>query len=145
MNFADPQRFIKTGFLGLLAACMTTPNVLLTPQAAFGFTSNPSKTETIRQTQALNEIQNSSSKPLMAEQPAVKQVAKASEPSYLISPIKNESNVNAFILIFLCGVLPTGVVFLRWRRKQRDRPQTLEAQIEMLERIWKKSPQYRRH
>jgi hypothetical protein len=75
----------------------------------------------------------------------VKQSAVA-QKSYLISPTQDELISNV-LLAFLFFVLPVGVAFAIWKQEKRDRARllTLDARIEMLERIWKKSPQFPQH
>ncbi|MGA7934658.1 MAG: hypothetical protein WCA35_14025 [Kovacikia sp.] len=146
MSLNHIQSPIKIGFAGWLAVCVAMSGAFLTPQAAFGqdLKTQP-KLEAVKQPETLSREQNF----LGNSSPGGNLVPKpvnASQTSYLISPTQDELISNV-LLAFLFLVLPAGVAFAVWmqERRDRDRTLTLNAQIQMLERIWKKSPQYPQH
>jgi hypothetical protein len=142
LNAISPS--IKNGFVGLLAACVATGGVVF-PQAAFGQNGTVHPLETFKQTETSNGAQNFLGNTPESQPPLVKRSAVA-QKSYLVSPTQDELISNVF-LAFLFFVLPAGVAFAIWKQEKRNRAQllTLDARIEMLERIWKKSPQFPQH
>jgi hypothetical protein len=144
MSLNSISPFIRNGFAGLLAACVAMGGAAF-PEAAFGQNITVRPLEAVKQTETSNGAQNFLGNTPESQPPLVKQSAVA-QKSYLISPTQDELISNV-LLAFLFFVLPVGVAFAIWKQEKRDRARllTLDARIEMLERIWKKSPQFPQH
>jgi len=130
---------IKIRSTGFVAASLVASGLVLSAPAALGQDIKP---HTAPISGAQNFVGNASgvSRPIFKEPPATH------EQSYLVSPVQ-DAMISNILLVFLYLVLPTGVVLAIWRQEKRNRIQrmSLESQIEMLERIWKKSPQHPQH
>ncbi len=130
---------IKIRSAGFVAASLVASGLFLSTSAAFG---RDAKSHTV----PISGAQSFVGKASGVSHPISKEATASHQQSYLVSPVQ-DAMISNMLLAFIYLVLPAGVALAIWRQEKRNRIQTmsLESQIEMLERIWKKSPQHPQH